>query len=92
MLVTFGQSSGPPPPLQVGVLAAKGSLFLTRPTLHHYVARREELLAAASELFDLVSRGVLKVELGGTYPLPEASRAHQDLEARKTTGSLLLKA
>ncbi len=90
MLVTFGQSSGAPPPLQVGVLATKGSLFLTRPTLGHYIARRDELLAAAAELFDLVRRGVLNVEIGGTYPLREAARAHQDLEARKTTGSLLL--
>lgn len=91
MLVSFGNASGPPPPLQVGMLATKGSLFLTRPTLHHYIARRDELLGAAAELFDLVQRGVIAVEIGGAYPLREAALAHRDLEARKTTGSLLLR-
>jgi NADPH2:quinone reductase len=90
MLVSFGQSSGVPPPLEIGVLAAKGSLFLTRPTLFHYVARREDLWSASSELLDLVRRGIVKAEVGRTYPLGEAARAHRDLEGRKTTGSLVL--
>ena len=90
VMVTYGQSSGPAPPLEVTTLAQKGSLFLTRPTLFHYVARRESLLANSSELLDLVSRGVLRIEIGQTYPLRDAVQAHRDLEARKTTGSTIL--
>ncbi len=90
LLVSFGQSSGSVAPLDVGRLATKGSLFLTRPTLATYVARREDLLAAARELFELVRGGVLRVGIGQTYPLREAERAHRDLEARRTTGSTLL--
>jgi NADPH2:quinone reductase len=90
MLVLFGQSSGKVPPFDPGVLASKGSLFLTRPTLQHYIARREELLAAARELFDVVGRGAVKVEVRHTYPLREAATAHRDLEARRTTGSVVL--
>lgn len=90
LMVSFGQSSGPVEPLQVTTLAAKGSLFLTRPTLATYTARREDLLANSGELLDLVARGVLRVEIGQSYPLCEAARAHRDLEARRTSGSTLL--
>lgn len=90
MMVSFGQSSGPVPPFEVNTLAAKGSLFLTRPSLFAYIARREDLLEGAAEMFDLVARGVLGIEVHQTYPLREAARAHQDLEARRTTGSTVL--
>jgi len=90
MMVSFGQSSGPVPPFDPGILARKGSLFLTRPTLGNYIARREDLLEASAELFDVVRRGDVRAEIGQTYPLGDAARAHRDLEARKTTGSTLL--
>ncbi|TAN56767.1 MAG: quinone oxidoreductase, partial [Rhodospirillales bacterium] len=89
-MVSFGQSSGAVPPLDLGVLSAKGSLFLTRPTLMTYTARREDLVSSAAELFDMVGKGHLKVEVNQTYPLAEAARAHRDLEARRTTGSSVL--
>ena len=87
MLVSFGQSSGPMPPFDMSLLAQKGSLFLTRPTLMTYTARREDLLAHACDLFEVVQSGAVKIEVRRTYPLSEASRAHRDLEGRKTTGS-----
>jgi NADPH2:quinone reductase len=90
MMVSFGQSSGPIPPIDTGILAAKGSLFLTRPSLMAYTARREDLLVHARDLFDVVEKGVVKIEVRQTYLLAEASRAHQELEDRKTTGSTLL--
>ena len=90
MMVSFGQSSGPIPPFDTGVLAAKGSLFLTRPSLMAYTAKREDLLANAHDLFTVVEKGVVKIEVRQTYPLSEASRAHRDLEDRKTTGSTVL--
>jgi NADPH2:quinone reductase len=90
MLVLFGQSSGVVPPFEPSALAARGSLFFTRPTLHHYVAAREELVASAQALFDVVLRGVVKVAIGKTYPLSEAAAAHRALEARETVGSTLL--
>jgi len=90
LMVSYGQSSGPVAPLQVTTLSAKGSLFLTRPTLATYVARREDLLANSRELLDLVAAGVLRLTIGQTYPLADAARAHRDLEARRTTGSTLL--
>ena len=90
MMVSFGQSSGPIPPIDTGILAAKGSLFLTRPSLMAYTASREDLLAHALDLFDVVEKGAVKIEIRQTYPLSEASRAHQELEDRKTTGSTLL--
>jgi NADPH2:quinone reductase len=74
----------------VTTLAKKGSLFLTRPTLFSYVARREDLLANSAELLGLVADGVLRIEIGQSYPLQEAARAHRDLEARLTTGSTVL--
>ncbi|MCH2126774.1 MAG: quinone oxidoreductase [Pirellulaceae bacterium] len=90
LMVTFGQSSGSVPPLAVHELTAHGSLFLTRPTLATYTATREDLIANAEELFDVVSKGAVKIEINQTYPLQEAAQAHRDLEARKTTGATVL--
>ena len=90
MMVSFGQASGPVPPLELSVLSAKGSLFLTRPTLMSYTAARSDLLAHAQDLFAVVSNGAVKIEVKQTYPLAEAAQAHVDLEARKTTGSTIL--
>ena len=87
MMVTFGQSSGPIAPFELGLLSAKGSLFVTRPTLMTYTAKREDLLAHARDLFDVVQSGAVKIEVRQEYPLSEAAQAHRDLEARKTTGS-----
>ncbi len=89
-MALFGASSGPPDPLDPAVLGAKGSLFLTRPSLAHYVAERTELLARAGDLFGWVRARALDVRVGGRYPLADAGRAHEDLEARRTTGKLLL--
>ena len=91
MMVLFGQASGPVPPFELGTLAAKGSLFITRPTLFSYTAKREDLVTTAQELFEVVSKGVLKIAVNQTYPLAEAAQAQRDLEARKTTGSTVLK-
>ena len=90
LMVSFGNASGPVPPVNIGILAQKGSLFLTRPTLFHYVATREDLLAASRELFAVVKKGAVKIAVNQTYPLREAAQAHRDLEARKTTGSTVL--
>lgn len=90
MLVCFGQASGPIEPFDPGLLAAKGCLFLTRPTLMTYTAKREDLLASAQELFEVVQSGVVKIEVKQKYPLCEAAQAHRDLEERKTTGSTIL--
>jgi len=90
MLVCFGQSSGPVPPFDLGVLARKGSLFLSRPTLVTYVAAREALVKASSELFDLVAKGIIRIEVGQSFPLKDAAEAHQQLESRKTTGTTVL--
>jgi NADPH2:quinone reductase len=89
MLVLFGQSSGPVAPVDPLTLNA-GSLFLTRPSLGHYITPPDELRLRASEVFDMAARGALKVRISGTYPLAQASQAHRDLEARKTHGKLLL--
>jgi NADPH2:quinone reductase len=89
-LVSFGQSSGAIEPFNPGLLAAKGSLFLTRPSLMDYTARREDLLAHARDLFEVVGAGGVRVEVRQTYPLSDAAQAHRDLEARKTTGSTVL--
>ncbi len=90
MMVLFGQSSGMVDPLDTGLLAAKGSLFLTRPSLMAYTARREDLVVAAAELFDVVAKGAVKIEVNQTYALKDATQAHRDLEGRKTTGSTVL--
>ncbi|MGD1999282.1 MAG: quinone oxidoreductase [Desulfobacterales bacterium] len=89
-MVSFGQSSGPVAPLELGLLSAKGSLFLTRPTLMTYTAKREDLLIHARDLFEVVEKGVVKVEIRQTYPLSDAAWAHRDLEGRRTTGSSIL--
>lgn len=90
LMVSFGNASGPPDPIAPGVLAQKGSLYLTRPTLFHYIAAREELESAAAELFDMVSSGKVKIEIGQRYALRDAAEAHRALEARRTTGSTVL--
>jgi len=90
MMVSFGQSSGLVTAFDPGLLAAKGSLFLTRPSLMTYTAERDALLAHAHDLFEVVQSGAVKIEVQQTYPLSEVARAHQDLEARKTTGSTIL--
>jgi NADPH:quinone reductase len=90
MMVSFGNASGAVPPVNIGILAQKGSLFLTRPTLVNYTATREDLLTAARELFSVVKKGAVKIKVNQTYPLREAAQAHSDLESRKTTGSTVL--
>ena len=90
LMVTFGNASGAVEPFSPGLLAAKGSLFLTRPTLATYTRTREQLEAVTADLFDVVTSGAVKVEVGQTYPLKDAAQAHRDLEARKTTGSTVL--
>lgn len=91
-VVSFGQSSGPIPPFDVLVLGTRGSLTLTRPVLGHYIARRDALLANAADLFEVIARGVVKVEKPRLYALEDAADAHRDLEGRKTTGSVVLRA
>ena len=88
--VLFGQSSGTVEPLNLGLLAQKGSLFVTRPTLNTYAAKRADLVAMAKELFEVVQSGAVKIEVHQTYPLKDAAKAHADLAARKTTGSTVL--
>jgi len=90
MMVSFGQSSGPLEPFNIGLLAQKGSLFLTRPSLMHYTATRQDLLAHAEDLFNVVTAGVVKIRIMREYALQDAAQAHRDLEDRKTTGSSIL--
>jgi NADPH:quinone reductase len=90
MMVTFGNASGPPPAISPLELSKRGSLFLTRPTLFHYIATRPELEAAARELFAAVKSRRIRVVVGQTYPLERAAEAHRDLEGRRTTGSTVL--
>jgi NADPH2:quinone reductase len=90
MWVCFGQSSGSIPPFNMGILAQKGSLFATRPTLMTYNAKRADLVASAEALFGMVTSGKVKIEVNQTYPLSKVADAHRDLEARKTTGSTVL--
>jgi NADPH2:quinone reductase len=89
-MVLFGGSSGAVPPFDPIQLATKGSLYVTRPTLGAYIATREELMARANDVFGMMTAGKLKLRIEHTYPLAEAQQAHRDLEARKTTGKLLL--
>ena len=89
-LVLFGQSSGPVPPFDPGKLAAKGSLFLTRPSLPHYTLERSELLQRANDIFNWTAAGKLKVRIDKTFQMAEAAEAHRQLEGRKTTGKVLL--
>ena len=90
MMVSFGNSSGPVGAVDVGLLGAKGSLFLTRPGLATYTSKRADLEAAAADLFDVVGKGFVKILVNQTFPLQDAARAHEALEARKTTGSTVL--
>jgi NADPH2:quinone reductase len=90
LMVSFGNSSGPPPAISPLELSKRGSLFLTRPTLFHYIATPDALAAAARELFAAIKSKKVRVQIGQTYPLAQAARAHQDLEARRTTGSTVL--
>jgi NADPH2:quinone reductase len=90
LVALFGQSSGNVEPLNLGLLAQKGSLYVTRPTLFTYAAKRENLVAMARELFDVVASGAVKIEVHQTYALKDAAKAHADLAARKTTGSTVL--
>ena len=89
-LVLFGNSSGPVPPFDLGRLAAKGSLFVTRPTLIHYASNREELLQRSGDLFKWIADGKLKLRIDKTFALKDAAEAHRQLEGRKTTGKVLL--
>jgi NADPH2:quinone reductase len=89
-LVVYGAASGPVPPFDLRRLMTGGSLFLTRPTLRNYISTRRELLHRAGDLFSWIRQGRLTVRIGGTYPLSDAKRAHDDLAARRTTGKLLL--
>jgi len=90
MMVSYGNASGPVPPFDVLLLSQKGSLFVTRPTIVHYTAKRADLEALGAELFDVVASGKVRIEVNQTYPLKEAAQAHRDLEARRTTGSTIL--
>jgi NADPH2:quinone reductase len=90
MLVVFGQSSGPIPPIDTGTLNMKGSLFLTRTGLGHHLLTREELLWRAGDVLDWVATGKITLRIGATYPLAEAATAHRDLESRRTVGKLIL--
>src|ERR1700757_2024230 len=90
MFVSFGSASGPVEAFNINLLQAKGSLFATRPTLNHYVAKREDLVACASDLFEKVGSGAVKIPINQKYPLRDAAKAHQDLEGRDTTGSSIL--
>jgi len=87
LLVSFGQASGAIGPVDLGILAAKGSLYITRPTLNTYAAKRADMVAMARDLFDAVLSGAVKIEVNQTYPLKDAAQAHRDLHARKNTGS-----
>lgn len=90
LLALFGQSSGPVPPFNLGVLSQKGSLYVTRPTLFVYVAKRADLEASAKALFDVVQQGVVHIRINQRYALRDAARAQADLEARRTTGTTIL--
>jgi NADPH:quinone reductase len=90
LMVSFGNASGSVPPVSINILTAKGSLYVTRPTLASYVAKREDLVRGSNELFDVVKKGLVKIEVNQTYALKDAAQAHRDLESRKTTGSTVL--
>jgi NADPH:quinone reductase len=90
LLVSYGNASGKPPPLEMGTLAAKGSLFVTRPTLYSYIRTRQELLDASHALFDMLKKGRLITQISQRFALSEAAAAHRALESRATTGQLLL--
>ena len=90
LMVSYGNASGPVPPFSPLELSRRGSLYLTRPTLFHYIATRSELDRATRELFDVIGSGVVRIEIGQTYALQDAEQAHRDLEGRRTVGSTVL--
>ena len=90
LMASYGSASGPVPPFDIGILAAKGSLFLTRPSLATYTARRADLVATANDLFDMVKQGAVKIAVNQTFALKDAAAAHTALESRQTTGSTVL--
>jgi NADPH2:quinone reductase len=90
LMVSYGNASGPVPPIEIGLLGAKGSLFLTRPSLATYTAKRADLVASAQDLFDVVSQGAVAIRVNQSFALKDAAAAHTALEARKTTGSTVL--
>ncbi len=90
MFVSFGASSGQIDAFNIGILQTKGSLFATRPTLNTYVAKRDDLVATANDLFKVVMSGKVKIPINQKYPLKDAAKAHHDLEGRETTGSSIL--
>jgi NADPH2:quinone reductase len=90
LMASYGNASGAVPPFNIGILAQKGSLFLTRPTLGNYIATREQLDTAARDLFSVIKKGAVKLKINQTYPLREAAQAHIDLQNRKTTGQTVL--
>ena len=90
LMVSFGNASGPVPPVNLGILSTKGSLYVTRPTLATHIASRADLLERSKSLFDVVKSGKVRIETTGRYKLADAQKAHRDLEGRKTTGSIIL--
>jgi NADPH2:quinone reductase len=90
MMVSYGSASGPVPPLEIATLGAKGSLFLTRPSLATYTAKREDLDQAATAVFGAIRSGAVKVRIGQRFALKDAADAHRALESRSTTGSTIL--
>ena len=90
LMVTYGNASGPVPPIAPLELARRGSLFLTRPVLFSYVSKRADLLRSAVELFDVIGRGIVRIEIGQTYPMRDVQQAHRDLQDRRTIGSTVL--
>ena len=90
MMVSYGSASGAVPPFDLSILSKLGSLFLTRPTLFAYTARRADLLAMSAELFEVVQSGAVKIAIAQRYSLSEAAQSHRDLETRRTTGSSIL--
>jgi NADPH2:quinone reductase len=90
LMVSYGNASGPVPPVDIGILSTKGSLYVTRPNLNTYTAKRADLEKTAADLFDVVQKGVVKIEVNQTFPLKDAAAAHIALESRRTTGSTVL--
>jgi NADPH2:quinone reductase len=90
LIVSFGNASGPVPPVSLGILSTKGSLYVTRPTLATHIATRADLVERSNALFEVVKSGKVKIETTGKYKLADAAQAHRDLEGRKTTGSIVL--
>ena len=90
LMVSYGNASGAVPPFDLGILAAKGSLFLTRPSLATYTAKRSDLETVCTDLFDVVGKGAVKIQVNQTFALKDAAKAHIALEARQTTGSTVL--